>query len=64
MLEYLGYSRFSRKSLEGKKVYYRVRWAPHEERVGTIARVKDFVLWLGCACLHHDDIVSMREVES
>lgn len=52
-----------RKKLDGKKVHYRVRWAPDELRQGTIARVKDKTLFVGCACLHHDDLVSLVEVQ-
>lgn len=50
------------KSLHGKKVHYRVRWARDEVRQGTVSRVKEHTLFIGCECLHHDDLVSLVEV--
>lgn len=54
-------SQFSRRSLAGKHITYRVRWAPHEKRSGTISRVSDTTIWVGCFCFSHSDIVAMRE---
>ena len=54
---------WSRNKLAGRKVHYRVRWAPEALRAGTISRVKDTTLFIGCECLHHDDLVSLVEVQ-
>lgn len=51
-----------RAKLAGKRVQYRVRWAPDELRAGTVSRVKASTLFIGAACLHHDDLVSLVEV--
>lgn len=56
-------SSWLRKNLEGKLVHYRVRWAPGEERQGTISRMKDSTLFIGCFCFHHDDIVALSKVQ-
>lgn len=53
---------WNRDKLDGKKVHYRVRWSD-ELRRGTISRVKDLTVFIGCECLHHDDLVFMREVQ-
>lgn len=48
------------KDLAGKLVAYRVRWSD-EMQYGRLGRFNASILWIGCACLHHNDIVSIRE---
>lgn len=62
LLDHL-HKQWQRQSLDGKRVHYRVRWAPDDLRFGTIARVKDLTLFIGCFCFSHTDIVSMTEIE-
>lgn len=52
-----------RSKLKGKRVAYRVRWDRETERGGTIGRVEHAIIWIGPACLHHDDITSMRSMD-
>lgn len=56
-------SAYSRAKLAGKKVHYAVRWAPDALRFGTISRLKASTLFIGCECLHHDDLVVLQEVQ-
>lgn len=55
-------SSWLRSKLKGKRVAYRVRWDRETERGGTIGRVEHAIIWIGPACLHHDDIISITEV--
>jgi len=45
---------------KGDKVFYRVRWDMADLRVGTIGKIGDNTIWIGCHCLSHSDVKFMR----
>ena len=51
----------SRGELKDRHVVYRVRWDRENERYGTVGRIGNSTLWIGCACFSHGDVVAMRE---
>jgi hypothetical protein len=52
---------WARTILKDKQVEYRVRWSA-EPRVGTVRKVTDTLIWVGCFVYSHSDITAMREV--
>ncbi len=55
-------SALERRKLKGKKVIYRVRWSD-EDRGGTITRVSDMTIWIGCFVYNHKDLTALEEIE-
>lgn len=51
-----------RDDLKNKRVHYRTRWDHETKRARTIHRVGLSVLWIGPACYHHDDLITLTEV--
>lgn len=56
-------SPLDRNKLKGKRVHYRTRW-DDTERAGTIHRVGASTVWINAGCFHHDDLISLKEVEN
>lgn len=55
------HDRVERPKLKDKQVEYRVRWDA-TLRAGTIRKVTDTIIWIGCHCYSHSDLTIMREI--
>jgi hypothetical protein len=48
----------------GDVISFSPRWAPDQKRQGTITRLGHDIVWIGCHCLHANDLRQLQVLRS